>query len=72
MNLMSLKNLTEHVMDSGPGSNTIKNDIEKLKQEASNAMTKQSLISDSKSLVKLSPSIWRINYGRWVNKPRMR
>jgi chromosome segregation ATPase len=57
MNLMSLKNLTEHVMDSGPeGAITVKKDIEKLKQEASDAMTKQeSLISDSKSLVKLSP-----------------
>ena len=56
MNLMSLKNLTEHAMDSGPEvAVMIKNDIEKLKREASDAMIKQeSLISDSKSLVKLS------------------
>ena len=57
MNLVSLKNLTGRVIPTDSElAETMRQDVEKLRQEASDAMTKQeSLISDSKSLVKLSP-----------------
>ena len=59
MNLLSLKNLTEHVMDSGP-EGAIKRISRSSNRSSADDKTGESDLT--KSLVKLSPRIWRINY----------